>query len=258
MLTVAAVGLTCKAFLRSGLCSLDLAGLHHLQAALEVQPRRGVRPVSNHISTLDDPVTWGVLPTSYYFNSHLMRWTLGASDIMFTNPVFSWFFRNGQVLETFRGKGIYQPSIDTAIAKLDQGEWIHLFGEGKVNQPDTYAVLDDIARLPRFRWGIGRILQEVQAPPIIIPMWLTGFNKLMPEGRVFPYKYLPRVGQKLSVTFGAPLSGEKMDRIQGLRSAKDDNRSEITSILQDAVQELGYSVSGPSLGGAATWKDSMP
>lgn len=42
MLTVAAVGLTCKAFLRSGLCSLDLAGLHHLQAALEEQPRRGV------------------------------------------------------------------------------------------------------------------------------------------------------------------------------------------------------------------------
>ncbi|TRM68468.1 acyltransferase-domain-containing protein [Schizophyllum amplum] len=258
MLTVAAVGLTCKAFLRSGLCSLSVDGLHHLQAALEAQPRRGVVTVSNHISTLDDPVTWGVLPLPYLFNSRLMRWTLGASDIMFTNPVFSYFFRNGQVLETFRGKGIYQPSVDTAIAKLDRGDWIHLFGEGKVNQPDTYAVLDGVARLPRFRWGVGRILQEVRAPPIIIPMWLNGFNKLMPEGRPFPYKYIPRAGQELSVTFGAPLAADKMDRIERLRAAEDDNRSAITSILRDAVEELGYRVSGPSLGGAETWKDGLP
>ncbi len=60
--------------------------------------------VSNHISTwvlrcasytdaftqpwcrLDDPVAWGVLPTRFYRDSRRIRWTLGASDIMFTNP----------------------------------------------------------------------------------------------------------------------------------------------------------------------------
>lgn len=35
---------------------------------------------------LDDPVTWGVLPARYFFSSRTMRWTLGASDILFTNP----------------------------------------------------------------------------------------------------------------------------------------------------------------------------
>ncbi len=74
----------------------------------------------------------------------------------------------------------------------------------------------------------GRILMETRRPPIIIPMWLTGtlrtypphlplfpplnvvpqtpgFDKLMPEGRPFPYKFFPRRGVALSVTFGSPI-----------------------------------------------------
>jgi len=39
-----------------------------------------------HCSRLDDPLTWGILPARTYLHSHLTRWTLGASDIMFTNP----------------------------------------------------------------------------------------------------------------------------------------------------------------------------
>jgi monolysocardiolipin acyltransferase len=46
---------------------------------------------------------------------------------------------------------------------------------------------------------------EAAVPPVVIPMWLTGFETLMPEGRVFPYKYLPRPGAQLSVTFGEPI-----------------------------------------------------
>ncbi|KAH9020318.1 hypothetical protein EDB85DRAFT_2153174 [Lactarius pseudohatsudake] len=55
-----------------------------------------------------------------YLQSHVTRWTLGASDIMFTNPAFSTFFRKG---ETFRGTSIYQPAIDTAVKKLRSGAW---------------------------------------------------------------------------------------------------------------------------------------
>jgi hypothetical protein len=38
--------------------------------------------------------------------------------------VFSAFFRKGQVIETFRGEGVYQPAIDTAIEKLRAGAWV--------------------------------------------------------------------------------------------------------------------------------------
>ena len=131
--TVTAVGLTCKAYLHSGLCSISVHGLPYLLDALYSSKRRngqqGIltgeypnkqialqravaeRPsthvqksltisrrasisspkllhskVKNHIFRLDDPLTWGILPARTYLDSHLTRWTLGASDIIFTNP----------------------------------------------------------------------------------------------------------------------------------------------------------------------------
>ena len=71
----------------------------------------------------------------------MTRWTLGASDIMFTHPyvfahptdhtdqhqtarLLSAFFRSGQVLETFRGQGVYQPAVDVAIELLNRGAWV--------------------------------------------------------------------------------------------------------------------------------------
>jgi hypothetical protein len=38
--------------------------------------------------------------------------------------LYSTFFRMGQTIETFRGKGIYQPAVDTAIDMLNQGCWV--------------------------------------------------------------------------------------------------------------------------------------
>jgi monolysocardiolipin acyltransferase len=35
---------------------------------------------------LDDPLMWGILPASHYTRARPMRWSLGASDICFTNP----------------------------------------------------------------------------------------------------------------------------------------------------------------------------
>ncbi|KAI1789890.1 acyltransferase-domain-containing protein [Ganoderma leucocontextum] len=231
--TVSAVGLGSKALLNLGFCSsVTVNGLGNLLKTLEDEERnrrRGIVTMSNHISTLDDPVVWGVLPARFYRDSRRTRWTLGAADIMFTNPVFSTFFRYGQVIETFRGDGIFQPAIDDAIQKLNCGEWVHLFGEGKVNQESNDIEKPNAAKLLRFKWGMcvapspcrlpnnaltvnhsGRILMEAQRPPVIIPMWLTGFDKLMPEGRSFPYKFLPRAGAALSVTFGQPVPTQEI------------------------------------------------
>ncbi|KAI0248525.1 acyltransferase-domain-containing protein [Lactifluus subvellereus] len=296
--TVAAIGLTCKAYLHSGLCSISVRGLPYLLEALDSPERQngqGVVTVSNHLSTnsplflrLDDPLVWGILPARTYLRSHLTRWTLGASDIIFTNPVFSAFFRQGQVIETFRGAGIYQPAVDVAIEKLRAGAWIHVFGEGKVCQSNTYKAdpMTGIARLERFKWGIGRMLMETPRPPTIIPMWITGFDKLMPEGRHAPWKYLPRAGARLSVTFGAPLPhasvhaalrlGPEVDatsvRAAGLQAhchGRHGHRGEeevqqqrrhwqgceaevriaLTELVQRAVEALGRQVSGDLLTG---------
>ena len=84
-----------------------------------------------------------MLPNSHFLPlagpsrvSRMNRWTLGgelqtwcrrltiASDIMFTNKLFSRFFDNGQVIETIRGGGIFQPAVDHAIKLLQDGEWV--------------------------------------------------------------------------------------------------------------------------------------
>ncbi|XP_006459960.1 hypothetical protein AGABI2DRAFT_142336 [Agaricus bisporus var. bisporus H97] len=290
--TVTLVGLSSKALVHSGFASVAVHGLSTLTAALDSPARdqgQGIITVANHISTLDDPLMWSVLPAHYYLSPRTTRWALGASEIMFTNPwviwilissqgrFFSTFFRLGQTIETFRGKGIAQPAVDLAIEKLNTGGWVHLYGEGKVNQSNTYQVNDNGQLcLKRFKWGVGRIVMESKKPPVIIPTWITGFDKLMPEGRKFPYKFFPRPGAELSVTFGQPLSADSIRRDlgvhlpladygsqSGLKTGEEPGgwlgtevqnrmktaeglshiRTRVTGIIHDAVENLGRSVS---------------
>jgi monolysocardiolipin acyltransferase len=94
----------------------------------------------------------------------------------------------------------------------------------------------------------------------------AGFDKLMPEGRQAPWKYLPRPGARLSVTFGTPVPPsavrgalgiatreEVVSRVTAevdMRQSKDRAaRIAITEVLQHAVEALGRQVSGDRLTG---------
>lgn len=163
---------------------------------------------------MDEPLAWGVLPWSLFRDSYTTRWSLGASDIIFKNAyvartpacsysLFSAFFRKGQTLETFRGQGIFQPALDQALQKLDETRWLHIFPEGAVNLTHT-------TRMRRFKWGVARLALEAHAMPVMIPIWLTGFDQIMPEHRSAP-RWVPRLGARVSVTFGQPISREQLD-----------------------------------------------
>ncbi|EJT98252.1 acyltransferase-domain-containing protein [Dacryopinax primogenitus] len=243
--TVGAVGLLCKAFLRWGCKEVKVEGLDVLVKALEDKSRRdngtGILTVCNHISVLDDPLIWGVMPTYTYFDPNLSRWTLGASDIIFTNPLFGVFFRTGQVFETFRGGGIYQTAVDDAIRTLDDGRWIHIYPEGKINQP----CYNPAGGLFPFKWGMGRMIMEAKSMPIIIPMWITGTDQVMPEPRYFPNKF-PVPGNRLSITFSHdPKLNDAVGDIRaqwlarGRPEAETANtRSRVTARIKDSVQAL--------------------
>ena len=60
--------------------------------------------------SLDDPVTWGVLPAKWYFNSRMTRWSLGASDIMFTNP-YVLLVRSAGKPVPMRGQPVPAPAV---------------------------------------------------------------------------------------------------------------------------------------------------
>lgn len=200
--TIRAVAAFSRALLRYGCRNVTVRGLDrfltHLHSSERQASNRGLLTYCNHISVLDEPTIWGTLPPSTFRNPRTVRWTLGASDIMFTNPLLSRFFRNGQCIETLRGGGIHQKAIDESISKLSSGDWVHLFPEGYVNVSTS-------TRLRRFKWGISRMLLEAEKMPVVVPIWITGFDKMMPEPREKP-KWLPRFGNDVTINFGEPIS----------------------------------------------------
>lgn len=97
----------------------------------------------------------------------------------------------------------------------------------------------------------GRVLMEAATLPVVIPMWLSGFDQLMPEGRSFPYNYIPRPGKHLSVTFGEPLEPGELEALRANVGHTDpeiaQTRIAVTDVLHRAVEGLGRSVSGDLL-----------
>jgi len=244
--------------------SVHVEGLEHLLSALA--SGKGVLTVSNHISVLDDPCALSAaMPLRTFLNAGTTRWTLGASDICFKNPVQGAFFRKGQVIETFRSSadpkkaGIYQDAIDEAIQKLDQGKWLHVFPEAKVHQAPDKALL-------RFRWGVARVLMETKNDFEILPIWLQGFDDLMPLERDFP-RFIPRFWRtRIRIVIGAPITHRiqpviaeyrekaggpvpmvplgiearpKPPRYEGDSEAAKAARIEIAARLREEVERLG-------------------
>ncbi|KAI0142848.1 hypothetical protein GGR57DRAFT_485402 [Xylariaceae sp. FL1272] len=111
-----------------GLNSVETTGLQRFLEVLDqrkdIEKReRGLITVSNHVSILDDPLIWGVIPFKYGFNPTNHRWSLGAHDICFKNRPLSAFFTSGQVLPTHRLQhsphgGLFQPTMTQAIRLL--------------------------------------------------------------------------------------------------------------------------------------------
>ncbi|CAG8579508.1 4007_t:CDS:2 [Paraglomus brasilianum] len=187
---------------------------------------RPILTVANHCSTVDDPLLWGSLPLSVYKSLRTIRWTLGAQEICFTNPALSYFFSLGRVVPTVRGAGIHQPAMNYALDRLNDGEWVHIFPEGKVNQT---------ANLIRFKWGIGRLLMETNNLPIVVPLWHKGLEDVMPEERDNPF--IPLIGKDIKILFGDPIDLKEL--LAELHEIDETTtRIRITDVIFRAMDEL--------------------
>lgn len=166
--------------------------------------------------------------------------------------LFSKFFTHGQVLPCHRLKhspfgGPFQPAVTQALRLLSHPtaasslsaplatytttgtdvhtaplqaypsrrrySWVHVFPEGCVHQ---HAATD----LRYFKWGLARLILEADPAPDVLPMFIDGTQRLMPEDRGFP-RFLPRVGKTVRVAFGEVLDydrtfGDLKKRWEGL------------------------------------------
>ena len=183
--------------------------------------------VSNHISTVDDPLIWGALLDSRQIcelvRDGQMRWTVGARELTFTNPFTSWFFERGQVLPIVRGEGIYQPTMDEAIDILNTDRWLHFFPEGKVIQ-----YKEEIGRL---KWGIGRLIMESRKHMTILPMILKGFDLMKPND------LMPVFDHEVEIVIGDPIDATQILKATEHVVNEDERRSLITKCIQDVLNE---------------------
>ncbi|KAI5362157.1 Putative phospholipid/glycerol acyltransferase [Septoria linicola] len=125
--TLGTVGFLCRSFLFA-LNRTEVHGLDRFLTILderedEQERTRGLVTVSNHVSVLDDPLIWGVLPHRYFWKPNNMRWSMGSYDICFTNGFLSAFFSYGNTLPTHRSAhskfgGLFQPTMTESIRLL--------------------------------------------------------------------------------------------------------------------------------------------
>ncbi|ANB14641.1 Taz1p [Sugiyamaella lignohabitans] len=289
---------------------------------------RGLLTVMNHTSVLDEPLVWGgLLPVRHYFMKDGLRWALGADNVCFKNSFTKMFFSLGQVLATKRfGVGPFQGSIDASINLLssnqtkysaesesnngkggivlsasaasdsdsipmnksiiDRPGWVHIFPETFVHQPYP----PHQHTLKYFHWGVSRLILESSQPPIVVPIYTHGLEKIIPEDESYIGGLRKRLGSKVEFNVGMPLDESavasfrkewlgmvrdqhKQGAIQALDisnniyeslneplmtgTAARDLRSRVAAFVREGVDatrlQLGFEQSDPRMADASFW-----
>ncbi|GER47025.1 phospholipid/glycerol acyltransferase family protein [Striga asiatica] len=216
--------------------------------------------VSNHMSTLDDPLMWGFkgFPIA---DADLGRWVLAAEDICFKNPLYSYCFRLGKCIPITRGGGIYQPHMDEALERLADGAWEcdvvglqrlghqlirqKLFNNGeecsrRCNNNNN----NNIPRIFPTGWGLGGQLY-------------ADLTLVMPEKFMFGKKPpVPLCKKDISILIGEPLSFDvnklKQKAIKMSRDLSYPHQGWPTTIcgLDEAAQRYLYASISEQIRGA--------
>ena len=194
-LTIFTVGMTCK-LLTAGVNTLKIHGSENLEAALARPAGTPLVSMFNHNSCFDDPgLVGGLLSAGHLADVKGMRWSVSASEVIFLNRPLSRFWALGKVVPVVRGWGPRQPALDFLLDRLNEGAWVNLFPQARV--------IDDRSE-DRYKWGVGRLVMEAEAPPLILPVFHMGMNQILPNpataGQAQPV--LLRPGNLVTVCIG--------------------------------------------------------
>ncbi|XP_050352674.1 tafazzin [Nymphalis io] len=227
-ITVAVVGLFSKLIVEF-LNKTTVYNREALLRAVQRPPDVPLLTVSNHHSCFDDPGLWGVLDTGTLLRGARMRWSLAAHDICFTNALHSAFFALGKCVPVVRGAGVYQPAMDFCVERLERGEWVHIFPEGRVNVEKERI---------RFKWGVGRLVADSAArgcAPVVLPVWHEGMDRVLPNTE--PYRL--RCRNRLYLAVGEPIRLHALlDKLKSANASEEETRRVITERIQDELLKL--------------------
>ncbi|XP_047030826.1 tafazzin isoform X2 [Helicoverpa zea] len=168
----------------------------------------------------------GVLDVRSLTSRSRMRWSLAAHDICFTNALHSCFFALGKCVPVVRGAGVHQPAMDFCVERLARGEWVHIFPEGRVNVNKEHI---------RFKWGVGRLVAECPAPPLIVPVWHEGLDAVLPNQE----PYLLKFRKHVFLNVGEPIQiHQLLDKLRRANASEEETRAAITDTIQRELLRL--------------------
>ena len=207
--------------------SLKVYNRNILINALESRPTSvPLITVTNHHSCMDEPLLWGILDARHLVNQCLMRWALAAHNLCFTSKTLSHFFAFGKSIPVNRGAGVYQEGMNFAIDRLNEGHWVHLYPEGKVNEDK---------RDMRYKWGVGRLIAECNVTPVVIPIYHLGMDSILPNQR----PHYPRFGKKVTVLVGNPIPIEgTLEQLQQKGASDEEKRKTLTDLIEKHLKAL--------------------
>jgi monolysocardiolipin acyltransferase len=199
-------------------------------------PDRGLITVCNHVSTFDDPgmlsalIPWSFFATEPWHRG--VRWTLCTDEICAKNKTREDFFLCGKALAIKRGGGVDQPAMRTAARLVKDGEWVHIFPEGRVSRD---------GEIGRMRWGLAKLLCDVELAggktPDILPFVHSGMNQVKTYG-----KWGLGVGNRVHVTVGQPLDVSdltaKCRRCEKNAKARDALYASIMARVDQSLRDL--------------------
>ncbi|OUM69468.1 hypothetical protein PIROE2DRAFT_2555, partial [Piromyces sp. E2] len=102
------------------------------------------------------------------------------------------------IITVVRGNGVYQKDLDKAVEVVNNGEWLHIFPEGRIH-PDKNSRIND------FKWGVGRFIMESKKCPIIVPIYIYDFDKV-----IFVNKPFVDFKKKFVISYGNPINIEPL------------------------------------------------
>ncbi|CAH1267810.1 TAZ [Branchiostoma lanceolatum] len=82
----------------------------------------------------------------------------------------------------------------------------------------------------RLKWGVGRLIEECQQTPVVIPIWHVGMDTVLPNVK----PYIPRSGKRVTVLVGQPFQLHSI-----LTQLRKDQKSpmEKRKVLTDHIQD---------------------
>jgi monolysocardiolipin acyltransferase len=166
--------------------------------------------VSNHRSVFDDPGILGcIVPGSMGLKVRNIRWNICAEEVCFQeNMLFEAFFAAGKTISIFRGGGINQPNLLDFARQAANGDWLHIFPEGRVTQLDQLGgrMSEKRQDIGSLKWGIAKIIAHAPVRPVVIPYFHAGMEAVMPMDKDLKVlTTLPLLGKTVTVLFGEEL-----------------------------------------------------